>query len=416
MPDKTLDVKQSMTSRPCVGLEMLGRCDRPPAAPSPARLASSTVWPEFAASAVTGWWAAAVGMGEYWAGALVRGAGPLDVASDAARFWEIAVRRERPTWASPNEVVLRSPLAVLRRFCEASGTGAVPTLVVAPQSGHASSIVDISPHQSQVQAIRMAGLGPVYALDWRGATQASKDAGIEDYVGVLDAALDVLGGRANLIGDSQGGWLAAIYAALRPGRVNTLTVAGAPIDFHAGRPLIQRMVELLGLAFFERLVASGDGVMRGEDIHRGFLFVEPHNELAKQFELLAHLDDRERVTRYRAFEDWHKHTQDLPGRLYLWTVEHLFRDNELIRGELRVGGERVELGRIRVPVNLLAGAKDRITPPAQVFALADAVASHPRDVVRRTTGGGHLGLFMGREALREHWPPILAGVLARSRR
>jgi len=31
------------------------------------------------------------------------------------------------------------------------------------------------------------------------------------------------------------------------------------------------------------------------------------------------------------------------------------------------------------------------------------------------TSGGHLGLFMGREALRDHWPAILAGVYERSR-
>ena len=29
--------------------------------------------------------------------------------------------------------------------------------------------------------------------------------------------------------------------------------------------------------------------------------------------------------------------------------------------------------------------------------------------------GGHLGLFMGSEALREQWPPMLAAVYARSR-
>jgi poly(3-hydroxybutyrate) depolymerase len=373
-----------------------------------------SLWPDVAASAVAGWWTAALGVTEYWARALGRGAAPLDVAADAARFWEIAVRRERPAWATPNRVVLRSPLALLRSFCAPSARDVLPTLVVAPQSGHASSIVDYSAQQSQVDAIRMAGLGRVYALDWRGATQATKDAGIEDHVAVLDDALDVLGGRANLIGDSQGGWLAAIYAALRPARVNTLTVAGAPIDFHAGRPLIQRMVEILGVPFFEWLVALGDGVMRGQDVHRGFVLIEPENEFAKQLELLARLDDEEHIARYRAFEDWHKHTQDIPGALYLWAVEHLFRDNELIRGELRVGGERVDLGRISMPVNLLAGAKDRITPPGQVFALAGVVATHPADVVRRTTGGGHLGLFMGREALREHWPPILAGVLEHS--
>jgi poly(3-hydroxybutyrate) depolymerase len=71
--------------------------------------------------------------------------------------------------------------------------------------------------------------------------------------------VDALGGRANLIGDSQGGWLAAIYTALRPGRVNAMTVVGAPIDFHAGRPPIQRMVDLLEMPFVERLLALGGG-------------------------------------------------------------------------------------------------------------------------------------------------------------
>jgi hypothetical protein len=49
-----------------------------------------------------------------------------------------------------------------------------------------------------------------------------------------------------------------------------------------------------------------------------------------------------------------------------------------------------------------------------VFALAD-YASTPAELVRRhVTTGGHLGLFMGHEALREHWPPILEEVRRRS--
>ena len=79
-------------------------------------------------------------------------------------------------------------------------------------------------------------------------------------------------------------------------------------------------------------------------------------------------------------------------------------------------GERVDLSRLRMPLNLLAGATDHITPPPQVFAAREAVSTPPHQVAMRTTSGGHLGLFMGREALREHWPPILAEVLAHSRR
>jgi hypothetical protein len=35
-------------------------------------------------------------------------------------------------------------------------------------------------------------------------------------------------------------------------------------------------------------------------------------------------------------------------------------------------------------------------------------------VLKRVSAGGHLGLFMGHEALREHWPPLLERVLQES--
>ena len=199
---------------------------------------------------------------------------------------------------------------------------------------------------------------------------------------------------------------------------NTLTIAGAPIDFHAGEPVIHAALKSLApdgnLTFYRGLVAAGGGVLRGEHMLAGFIAIQPENEIARQLQLLANIDDPAHVERYREFEDWFKHTQPIPGVLYLWIVEHLFRDNELVAGTLEIGGERVDLGRIECPLNLLAGATDHITPPDQVFALADHARTPPEQIVRDTTVGGHLGLFMGREALRDHWPPLLAAVRARS--
>jgi hypothetical protein len=45
---------------------------------------------------------------------------------------------------------------------------------------------------------------------------------------------------------------------------------------------------------------------------------------------------------------------------------------------------------------LLAGIKDHITPPEQVWALADLVATPAGHISRELVDGGHLGLFMGR--------------------
>ena len=85
-------------------------------------------------------------------------------------------------------------------------------------------------------------------------------------------------------------------------------------------------------------------------------------------------------------------------------------------GWLEVDGRRVDMRDIACPLFLLGGATDHITPPVQVFAAADFVSTPADQVVRRTAPGGHLGLFMGNQALRHEWPPLMAAVAEHSRR
>jgi poly(3-hydroxybutyrate) depolymerase len=371
------------------------------------------------ADSISAWTAAVTGTADWWASALRRGATPPDLLLDCVRWWGEIATRSRPGWTTPHEIVFESPMARLRNF-SAGGTGAdvVPTLVLPPQAGHDSCIVDYSPGQSQMGAILDAGLERALTLDWIGATKATKGAGIDDYLEVVEHAVSHAGGKVNLIGDCQGGWLATIYAALAPERVNTLTIAGAPIDFHCGEPVIHAAVKALApngnLAYYRALVAAGGGRLKGEHMLAGFIAIKPDNEIARQLQLLANIDDAEHVARYREFEDWFKHTQPISGAFFLWIVEHLFRDNELIAGRLQIGGQRVDLARIGCPLYLLGGAGDHITPPDQVFALADYAGTPVADVYRDVCDAGHLGLFMGHRALSAHWPPLLAAVRARS--
>jgi poly(3-hydroxyalkanoate) synthetase len=354
------------------------------------------------------------GVGKCWATAFQRG----PAAFDLPRWLAVTAERRAPSWATPHEIVFESPLARLRDF-SISKRQMVPTLVLPPQAGHDSCIVDYSTEQSQMRAIVEAGLERALSLDWVGATSKTADASIEDYMDVVDRAVDHCGGRVNLIGDCQGGWLATIYAAVHPERVNTLTIAGAPIDFHAGEPVIHEVIGRVApdgnLRFYEALVASGGGILRGRHMLMGFIMIQPGAEISRQIDLLLHLDDPGHVARYREFEDWFKHTQDVPGAFYLWIVRHLFRDNALVRGSLEVRGQKVDLGRIAMPLNLLAGATDHITPPDQVFRLAAHASTSPERVTRHLSSGGHLGLFMSHEALREQWPAVLSEVEKASR-
>jgi poly(3-hydroxybutyrate) depolymerase len=362
--------------------------------------------------------AAIRGVGDYWSNAILDARTPLDMAVDGLRWWQLMTERRPPRWATRHRIVRRTPLTRLRDFSPAAPPDVVPTLVLPPQAGHDSCIVDFSSEQSQMRTIRAVGLERLYAMDWIGATQATKDATITDYLDEVAACIEAIGGPVNLVGDCQGGWLATIYAALRPENVNTLTIAGAPIDFHAGDAVIHESVRALSdddLRFYKSMVALGNGVLKGEFLLGGFIAIKPENELGKQLQLLANLREEHHVDRYRLFEDWYKHTQDVAGPFYLWLVEHLFVKNELVGGTLTVDGEPVRLERISCPINMLAGATDHITPPAQVYALADHVSTAPADMLARTTKGGHLGLFMGTEALRDHWPLVMAAVLERSR-
>jgi poly(3-hydroxybutyrate) depolymerase len=371
----------------------------------PTRIAADFAWAPLEA-----WVTAATGVTEYAARAVARRRSPLGVAEDIAEFARVATLREKPTWANDPREIRSWPIARLLDYSAPSATVGVPTLVLPPQAGHASSIVDYGRGQSQMITLRDGGLDRLYAVDWLPATDETANFSIEDYVVVLEEAVQALGGRVNLVGDCQGGWLAVVYAGLHPDQVNSLAIGGAPIDTHAGQSGIQEWTRLLArrneLALYRALVKAGGGKQLGKSQLRGFKLLEPGAELDRLMGLFANIHDPDYVTRHIDFTNWFEWTQDIPGAFYLWIIEHLFVHNELARGVLQVDGTTVDLSAIECPIFLLAGSKDHITPPEQVWALAEMVSTPAEHVSRDLVDAGHLGLFMGRAALNEHWRPI----------
>ena len=391
---------------------MIGAPAATAALDSPAAAAAGLVarltaaWLDVASHAVT------VGA-RYWGEALARGATPIDVLDDAAAFMRIAQGRREPTWASPNAIVAASPVAALREFTPPGARATTPALILPPQAGHHSCIVDYSERQSQVGVAIAAGLERLFVLEWLEATRDTACVSIDDYIHAVRDAVERIGEPVHLIGDCQGGWLASIFAALEPRLVTSLSVGAAPIDFHAGESPLLDYVSLLSslhVSPYRSVVEAGGGVLRGEVQLAGFVALAPEEELKKHLDLVLSLRDPEFVRRYAEFEDWFKHTQDISGAFYLWIVEHLFTGNELVKGTLEVEGRRVDLRAIDCPVTILAGSRDHITPPDQAFALADHVGTPPEHVRCELVDAGHLGLFMGRAPLRDHWAPLLRDI------
>ena len=364
-----------------------------------------------------GWWSGSGTVmgrwGQWWqelaAQPLAAPLFPARVATHRSRFWREVWRRDTPTWTTPNEVVLEQPFAYLRDFSAGAGEGS-PVLLLPPQAGHASTIVDYTERQSQVQTLRASGLPRVFVADWRSATPATREIGVDDYLTFLRASVAQIGSPVNLIGDCQGGWLAAIYAALFPEDVRTLTLAGAPIDFQAGEGAIKHWVNLLcgtmGMAPYQRMIQANGGILPGRAILNGFTLINPEQDFERYATLFDHASEPAFVERHHLFESWYTHTQELPGAFYLWLIENLFWKNRLVEGTLTALGRTVDLRAIAMPVALLAGSRDHITPAPQVFGILPHISTPPDQVLELTADGGHLGLFMGHAALSHEWPRV----------
>src|SRR5665647_3380460 len=186
---------------------------------------------------------------------------------------EIKIHGElRPALATPNKVRLDLRTMVLRDYGKPGG---IPTLVDAPHAGHTAVIADYYDGQSLVQTLLANGIDHVALTDWKSATPDMKDLEVDDYLAEIIVAIDDLGGRVNLVGLCQGGWMSAMIAARFPDKVNSLVLAGAPIDTDAGNGSIKSMVHQSPASFYQELVALGGGLMKGKFMLQGWKNMHP---------------------------------------------------------------------------------------------------------------------------------------------
>jgi|ERR1019366_260301 len=316
----------------------------------------------------------------------------------------------RPQLATPNRVRLDLRTMVLRDYGKPAG---LPTLVNAPHAGHTAMIADYHKGQSLVETLLANGIGHVALTDWKSATADMKDLEIDNYLEEVIVAIDDLGGRVNLVGLCQGGWVSAMVAARFPDKVNSLVLAGAPIDTDAGDGPIRRMVHASPSSFYEELVELGGGLMKGKFMLQGWKNMHPEQHYIEDYvDLYEHIEDAGYLAKRETFESWYENPIDLPGRWYLQVIVQLFKENRLAKGEFVGLGRKLKLRDITCPAYLLAGADDDITTPEQVLDAAKYLGTAPERITRKTVPGGHIGLFMGARTLHDHWPSIARWITA----
>jgi polyhydroxyalkanoate depolymerase len=317
-------------------------------------------------------------------------------------FQELAtVHSSKPDWTLPNRVLYENCSFALRLFREGSGE---PVLVVPPNAGHHSSIAErlIEMFMEELPDV------PVYSMDWAPANpcNASKSDSVSDLHDYVTKSVDIIGQPVHLVGLCQGGWLSAIYTALHQDKVKSLIVGASPIDFHAAtdESKVQSWVKQLPLSFFHGLVALGGGVHLGDMQLTGFRLMNPYDRYVGDYVELWNAiydEDEKAIARWRRNHIWYDNPQSIGGAWYLEVVDKLFKQNLLVKKQLEVSGQIVDLSEITCPVYMIAGEDDDITYQRELFGLADHISSK---VVKKVVmpDCGHVGVFVREQSLA-HW-------------
>jgi poly(3-hydroxybutyrate) depolymerase len=121
--------------------------------------------------------------------------------------------------------------------------------------------------------------------------------------------------------------------------------------------------------------------------------------------------DGDSAAKHRDFYDEYLAVMDLPAEYYLQTVETVFIEHRLPKGELRHRGAAVDLGAIRrCALMTIEGEKDDITGIGQTRAALELTPNLPdsRKAYHLQMGAGHYGVFNGSRFRAEIVPKIVA--------
>lgn len=326
------------------------------------------------------------------------------------------VAKEVRVGATPTRTVHReNKLRLLKYESDADQTYKTP-LLVAFALINRPYILDLRPGKSVVEHFVNHGFD-TYNIDWGVPAHGDRFIGIEDYVlRYMDNAIDHACKRTgcdsvNLLGYCMGGTLSAIYAALRPEKIKNLILLAAPIDWSSKDSLlsvwsdpkyfdVDKMLDVYGNAPAEWLQSS-------------FQMLKPvQNFFEKYLTFYENMEDEKFLEDFFAMETWLNDNIPVAGETFRQFVKLLFQRNQLIKGELEIGHERVDLKNITCPILNLTAKHDHLVPCSQSLPFNDAVGSTDRKSINFPAG--HIGMAVGSKAHRDLWPEACAWLAKRS--
>jgi polyhydroxyalkanoate synthase len=269
-------------------------------------------------------------------------------------------------------------------------------------------ILDLQPDKSVVRSLLLSGVD-VYLIDWGSPSDRDRFLELDDYVNgyihrVVKKVCENAGvDRLNLMGYCMGGTLTSMYASLHPERVQNLIIMAAPLDFSGDGGLLGTWSRK---EYFDvDRVVGVMGNIPAEFLNGGYALLDPVGNLySKYAKFLEKMDDRPFVEMFARMEKWVNDGIPLAGETFRQFIKWCYQEDRLMRGEIILGGRRVDLSSIEVPLLNIIGTYDHLVPPTMSRTLASATSSTDATTLEIPTG--HIGLSVSSKSHRELWPKV----------
>jgi polyhydroxyalkanoate synthase subunit PhaC len=279
-------------------------------------------------------------------------------------------------------------------------------------------ILDLRPGHSFVEFMVNSGYD-LYLLDWGAPGPEDKNLKFDDYtLDYMPRAIRKLKAIAGVEEFSMLGWcigaiLTTIYAALRPDDgLRNLILLTAPLDFSNKEAIT--FAKWTDERYFDvDKVLAAFGNMPGEMIDYGARALKPvENYIVNYLKLWDNIENPHVIEAWQAMNTWVTDNIPLAGGVFRQLIVDLYRNDRLMRGELVIRGERVDLKRLRANLLTVIAEGDHITPPCQSKAILSKVSSKDKELF--SVPGGHIGIMAGSGANKRTWPKIDTWLASRS--
>jgi polyhydroxyalkanoate synthase len=315
--------------------------------------------------------------------------------------------------STPYDIVYEEDRVKLKHYhLEGEAKLKTPLLVVYALINR-ETMLDLQPDRSVVKNFIRDGID-LYMIDWGYPTRKDRFLTIDDHVnGYMDHAVDFIRKkhnlpRINLMGICMGGSFSVMYSALHPEKIKNLITTVTPTNFDTDTGLLHIWMKVIDA---DRMVNTF-GNIPADLMNLGFLLLNPARLMIDKYVgFMENVDNKPFVENFVRMEKWIFDSPDVPGETFRQFINDCYKKNLLIQSKLELGGKRVDLKKITMPVLNFYGMYDHLVPPAACEQLTRHVGSKDTEDIKLDTG--HIGIYVSSKCQREFAPKIARWLMER---